>query len=189
MGEVDRPRPFCLTDGNAHAKMVADETIANETVLNGTNYRGEEMPAISRGLNILSRCIAMYRTQQYPNDDFLPVHYSYVLAICNNPGMSQDKLAKHLCLNKSNVTRHLTQLEKNGYVERRASETDKREMLVFPTEKMKEAFVEVRRITDDWNKMLSADFSEEELTVFSRILDKMIERSIEMVYPKGGCKR
>lgn len=145
------------------------------------------MPAISRGLNILSRCIATYRMQQLQNDDFLPVHHSYVLAVCNHPGMSQDKLAKHLCLNKSNVTRHLCQLEKNGYVERRVSPTDKRETLVFPTEKMLAVFPQVRRITDEWNEMLSADISEEELAVFSRVLDKMIDRSVKMVYPKGGC--
>lgn len=144
------------------------------------------MPAISRGLNILSRCIAMYRTEQLKNDDFIAVHHSYVLAVCNHPGMSQDKLAKHLCINKSNVTRHLAQLEKNGYVQRRASETDKREMLVYPTQKMLDVFPEVRRITDEWNDLLSEGISEEELAAFHRVLDKMIDRSREIVYPKGG---
>lgn len=147
------------------------------------------MAAISRGLNLLSRCIALYRTEQLKNDEFIAVHHSYVLAICNYPGMSQDRLAKHLCLNKSNVTRHLCQLEKNGYVERRASETDKREMLVYPTQKMLDVFPEVRRITDEWNKVIAEDISEEDLEVFHRVLDKMIDRSIKMVYPKGGCNR
>ena len=145
------------------------------------------MAAISRGLNILSRCIALYRNEQLKNEDFIAVHHSYVLAVCDHPGMSQDKLAKHLCLNKSNVTRHLSQLEKNGYVERRPGETDKREMLVYPTQKMLDIFPQERRITDEWNRIIAEDISEEDLEVFHRVLDKMIDRSIQMVYPKGGC--
>ena len=145
------------------------------------------MSQIIRDITEITRCGVQYRTDKLSPFGLKACHASYLSEICAHPGISQDKLARLICLNKSNVTRHLSQLEKNGYVERRPSETDKRETLVYPTQKMCDVFPEVRRITDEWNRMLSADISEEELEVFHRVLDKMIERSIRMVYPKGGC--
>ena len=58
-------------------------------------------------------------------------------------GISQEKLAKMIYINKSNVTRNLAVLEKNGYIERRPAENDKRVMLVFPTQKAQAASLAV----------------------------------------------
>ena len=72
------------------------------------------MATIMRKMNVISRCEGIYRTQQ--SKDNLPgIYHSYVFAITGNPGLSQDKLAKHMCINKSSVTRHLACLEKEGY--------------------------------------------------------------------------
>ncbi|MBQ3101080.1 MAG: MarR family transcriptional regulator [Clostridia bacterium] len=143
------------------------------------------MPAIMRSLNVIARCAAIYRTRQVDLDGLLGVHHSYILAITNNPGMSQDGLAKHLCLNKSNVTRHLACLEKEGYVERRTSENDKRETLVYPTQKMQEIYPEVLRVTREWNSLVSEGFSEEELECFGRLIEKILDRSLALI-GRGG---
>ena len=139
------------------------------------------MAAIMRKMNIISRCESIYRTQQLEEE--LPgIFHSYVLAICRKPGMSQDKLARHLCINKSNVTRHLAKLEQKGYIDRRVSEEDKRELLVYPTQHMLDLYPEVVRITKEWNALVSEDVTEEELKVFHRVLDKMLEKSKAIVY-------
>jgi DNA-binding MarR family transcriptional regulator len=139
------------------------------------------MAAIMRKMNIISRCESIYRTQQL-KEEMPGIFHSYVLVICRKPGMSQDKLARHLCLNKSNVTRHLAKLEQKGYIERRVSEEDKRELLVYPTERMLDLQPEVVRITKEWNALVSEDVTEEELEVFHRVLDKMLEKSKSIVY-------
>ena len=139
------------------------------------------MAAIMRKMNIISRCESIYRTQQLEEE--LPgIFHSYVLAICRKPGMSQDKLARHLCINKSNVTRHLAKLEQKGYIDRRVSEEDKRELLVYPTQHMLDLYPEVVHITKEWNALVSEDVTEEELKVFHRVLDKMLEKSKAIVY-------
>ena len=139
------------------------------------------MATIMRKMNIISRCESIYRTQKLEED--LPgIFHSYILTICAKPGMSQEKLAKHLCLNKSNVTRHLAKLEQKGYIERRVSEEDKRELLVYPTQKMLELRPEVSRITKEWNALVAEDVSEEELEVFHKVLDKMLDKSRAIVY-------
>ena len=73
-------------------------------------------------------------------------------------------------------------LEKEGYVERKVSETDKRETLVYPTQKMLDILPEVTDITKTWNEMVAQDISREELELFHRILDKMLDKSMEIVY-------
>lgn len=139
------------------------------------------MATIMRKMNVISRCEGIYRTQQ--SKDNLPgIYHSYIFAITGNPGLSQDKLAKHMCINKSSVTRHLACLEKEGYVERKVSETDKRETLVYPTQKMLDVLPEVTNITKAWNEMVAQDISREELELFHRILDKMLDKSMEIVY-------
>ena len=145
------------------------------------------MATIMRKMNIISRCEAQYRTQK-SEEKLQGIFHSYVLAICHRPGLSQDALAKHLCINKSNVTRHLSCLEKDGYVLRRQSEEDKREMLVFPTDKMKEIHESVIDITREWNTLIAEGISEEELSVFHSVLDRMLERSITLTYSRESDK-
>ncbi len=137
------------------------------------------MATIMRKMNIISRCEANYRTEK--SSVGLPgIYHSYVLAICKNPGLPQEKLAQHLCINKSNVTRHLAHLELEGYVERRASDSDKRETLVFPTQKMFDILSEVVAITKEWNALLAEGIDEAELKRFHEILDKMLDKAIEI---------
>lgn len=139
------------------------------------------MATIMRKMNIISRCEAIYRTQK-SSEQLQGVYHSYVFAICRNPGLSQDKLAKYLCINKSSVTRHLAHLERDEYVKRVTSEEDKREILVYPTQKMLDILPEVAKITTEWNALVAQGITEEELTLFHSILDKMLDKSIEIVY-------
>lgn len=141
------------------------------------------MATLTRKINIISRCYSSYRAKQSACN--LPgIYHSYVLAVCRNPGWSQDMLARHLCLNKSNVTRHLAYLEDNGYIERRTGEKDKREMLVYPTEKMMNILPEITAITKDWNEKMTAGISEEEYAQFMKTLEKMTANSLEIIYGK-----
>lgn len=143
------------------------------------------MASIMRKMNIISRCESVYRADK--SSDGLPgIYHSYIIIICRNPGITQDKLAKHLCINKSNVTRHLSFLENNGYVKRNVCEKDKREMLVFPTEKMLRILDEVKSITKEWNEKIAVNVPEREMEVFLEVLDKLFEKSKEIIYGEGA---
>ena len=143
------------------------------------------MAMFMRKLNSVARCAGLYRTQQ--SSAQLPgIYHSYVHAICRNPGMSQDKLSKHLCMNKSSVTRHLGYLEQNGYVERKPSAEDKREMLVYPSQKMLDIHPEVLQISKQWTALLSADITKEEMDAFLEVLDKIHIKATEIIETGGG---
>jgi len=145
------------------------------------------MATIMRKMNIISRCESIYRAEQ--SSEHLPgIYHSYIFAICKNPGITQEGLAKHLCKNKSNVTRHVTFLETNGFIERKISEKDKREMLVYPTQKMLDLLPEVREITMEWNSLIAEDIEENDLKIFHSVLDKMLEKSREIIYGGDASK-
>lgn len=142
------------------------------------------MATIMRKMNIISRCEALYRSEQKSVN--LPgLYHSYVLAICHQLGKSQDFLAKHLCMNKSSVARHLSFLEQEGYITRQICSDDKRELLVFPTEKMLAIYPEVVSITKEWNARLAEGITEEELLIFYAVLDKMMEKSQTILETEG----
>ena len=138
------------------------------------------MATIMRKLNIISRCGAIYR-EKVSSENLPGIYHSYIFAICNNPGFSQDKLAKHLCINKSSVTRHLAFLEKNGYIKREPCQKDKRELLVFPTEKMLTMKTEASNISKTWNKLVTEGISDAELELFQRVMEKMYDNSIKLI--------
>ena len=121
------------------------------------------MRKIMRKINILSRCESLYRQNSLKEKGISPCHHSYILAICRNPGMTQEQLAKYICIDKSGVARHLAHLEKNGYVERTTAENDKRSTLVYPTQKMLDILPEVKKIIEDWNSYLTDGIDEDEL--------------------------
>ena len=117
------------------------------------------MPTIMKQMNAISRAQSVFRGEALNNGELGGCHHSFVLAICYNPGMSQEQLARHICLNKSTVARTLTYLEEKGYVIRRPSEADKRITLVYPTAKMEEVLPrlqkqEIRPLTLDTDQIL-----------------------------------
>lgn len=139
---------------------------------------------LMRKVNILSRCHALYRAERLRGEELNSGFYNYVLPIHFNPGMSQEQLARHVCLDKCNVTRHLAKLEEGGYVERRPSETDKRVMLVNPTDKLEQMVPKIREINQDWTDYLLEGLSAEEVEQFEATLLKITRRAKEYVNSK-----
>ena len=135
------------------------------------------MYRIMRRINLVSRCQSNYLADKLKDTGLLPCYHGYILTVCRNPGISQEELAKFLCVNKSNVARTLAQMEERGLVERRSSAQDKRILQVFPTEQLLERLPQVRQLSRDWNSYLTAEISEEEMEVFQNVLDKIVSRA------------
>ena len=144
------------------------------------------MPKLMRQINMISRIATVYRDDRLKDSDLGACHHTYILTICRNPGISQDKLAQKIFINRSNVTRQLSYLEEKGYVERKQSPTDKRVQLVYPTEKAMEALPFVREIVGDWNDYITEGFSEDELDCLSDMLGRILANAKQHANIKGG---
>ncbi len=139
------------------------------------------MPRIMKSLNNISRCQAIYRSNNLECDGICPVHHTFIFAICRRPGSSQEELAQEICISKSTVTRTLGYLEERGYITRKATPKDKRQFEVYPTEKMLAILPRIREISQEWNRLISEGVSEEEMAVFDSVLKRMEESAKRLV--------
>jgi DNA-binding MarR family transcriptional regulator len=131
-------------------------------------------------LNNISRSQAIYRHGRITAQDLQSGHYAYCLAICRLPGRSQEELARELCVNKSTVARNLNYLEDKGYISRQPLPNDKRQLSVYPTEKLLAVQPQIRGASDEWMSLLSEGIPPEELEVFDRVLQQMEARAREI---------
>lgn len=143
------------------------------------------MHSIMKYINIISRCATQYRSDMLTDTGINGCQCTYILNICKNPGISQEKLARIICINKSNVTRQLSVLEANGFIERRCNESDKRVMEVYPTDKALKLLPKVTEVMHTWRDIVTQDFSEEEKELFSKMLERAVIRAEE--YMEGQC--
>ncbi|MBR2388519.1 MAG: MarR family transcriptional regulator [Clostridia bacterium] len=139
------------------------------------------MPRFMKMLNNISRSQAVYRQSKISADDLYSSQYAFVLAICREPGRSQEELARELCLNKSTVARTINCLEEKGYISRRSLPNDKRQFSVYPTEKMLSVLPEIRAASGEWMTLVSEGIDESELEIFNSVLERMEKRAREIL--------
>ena len=139
------------------------------------------MSKFMKMLNDISRSQAIYRHGSISAKDMQTGHYAFVLTVCEKPGRSQEEIARELCINKSTVTRNLNCLEEKGYIERTPSQTDKRQLFVYPTDKMVSVLPEVKKASEEWMNLLSEGIPENELTIFNSVLERMQTRAREII--------
>ena len=137
------------------------------------------MPHIIKTMNEITRYGMQYRTDNLEPFGLKSCHASYLLEICRNPGISQDMLARRICINKSNIARQIVVLEEGGFVERRSSQEDTRVMELYPTEKTLELLPELRKVLGGWSRYLTQDFTEEEIELLAKMLSSMRERAVQ----------
>lgn len=137
------------------------------------------MPSISRYINVISRASGMFRLTSFENEELRPYLHGYIIALTRTPGLSQEQIARRLCVDKSSVARALAVLEKMEYVERRRSDSDRRITLVYPTEKAVSSCDKIRVAFREWNEYINAAFTEEEAKQFILLLEKAARRAAE----------
>ncbi|MGN0998578.1 MAG: MarR family winged helix-turn-helix transcriptional regulator [Faecousia sp.] len=135
------------------------------------------MSQIIRDITEISRCGAQYRSDMLAPMGLKACHASYLSEICACPGISQDKLAQRICINKSNVARQVAILEEDGFVIRKSSPSDKRVLELYPTEKTLELLPQIQKIVNCWEQCLTSDLSAEEIAAVTDILLRMKEKA------------
>ena len=63
------------------------------------------MPTIMKQMNAISRAQSVFRGEALNNGELGGCHHSFVLAICYNPGMSQEQLAEKISVSRQSVSK------------------------------------------------------------------------------------
>lgn len=135
------------------------------------------MPSLMRFINRISRCFTLYRNNQLEGEGINGYQHLYIIRICRDPGISQDELVREIYVNKSSVARQLSLLEQNGFILRKPCPKDRRQLLVYPTEKARAILPRVLEVRDGWNRRLLEEFTEEEKAALSAMLERMEEKA------------
>lgn len=146
------------------------------------------MERIMKYINRVYRASVMDRENEFSNVGLSGQQLSYLLLICRNPGISQDEIAKRLYVNKSSVTRQLTQMEKNGYIDRRVSQNDKRSKRIYPSKKAHDIYPSVIEYLDQWNELLCEDLDLDHEKVVN-LLSQLAKNATGLVNEKRETRK
>lgn len=135
------------------------------------------MTQLIRDITEITRAGAEYKTAALAPYGLKGCHASYLAEICANPGISQDRLAQRICINKSNVARQAAILEEEGFIARKPSQADKRVMELYPTEKTLTLMPEITDILNKWEDFLLADLSDTEVAQVHSVLQRMRDKA------------
>ena len=135
------------------------------------------MTQIIRDMLEISRCGVQYRSDNLAQFGLKSIHASYLTEICASPGISQDRLARIICINKSNVARQAAILEEEGFITRTPSATDKRIMQLFPTQKTLDLLPRISRILTGAEAYLTADLTPEEKALLEDMVARIKEKA------------
>ena len=135
------------------------------------------MTQIIRDMLEISRCGVQYRSDYLAPMGLKSIHASYLTEVCANPGISQDKLARLICINKSNVARQAAVLEEGGFITRTPAPDDKRGLGLYPTEKTLALMPRITQINSAWEGCLTRELTGEEMELLSVLLAKMKARA------------
>lgn len=139
------------------------------------------MESFMKYIGRIARCGTMYRAAKLEPYGLNGHQHLYIIKICDNPGISQENLAKLIWINKSNVTRQLALLEQGGFIERRTDPSDKRSQLVYPTKRAHAVYPTVRQVLQEWNGRIMEGFDEQEREHFLAMLQKMLDKAEQEV--------
>lgn len=135
------------------------------------------MAHIVRDLTYIARCGAHYRNQELEALGVTGRQAGSLMAICHEPGISQEQLGKRVVLNKSNIARQLAALEDMGLVKREVSANDRRVLRCYPTEKCQEILPQIRMVYRAWRERLLQDMTPEEQEILEKLLAKIKDRA------------
>ncbi|MDD6404134.1 MAG: MarR family transcriptional regulator [Mollicutes bacterium] len=99
----------------------------------------------------------------------------YLLNYIDKEYIYQKDIEEALNLSKATVSDVLNRMEKNGLIERNTNPNDTRSKMIVLSKDTKELFENNKKRLQELEKKAKKDITQEELEIFSNILNKMIK--------------
>ncbi len=131
------------------------------------------LPPFTQNLSVILSATAADYAVQLDGTDLRGTQLPYLLAVCRHPGLSQEALARNLGVDKSNVARQLNELEHLGYLSRERDGTDRRCLVVHPTDRAFELLPRLFDVVGDCRAALFRGMSAEETELLCELIERM----------------
>ncbi|WP_019639685.1 MarR family winged helix-turn-helix transcriptional regulator [Paenibacillus fonticola] len=148
------------------------------------------MKGILREIGMIARALDSISNIEFIEYDLTRGQYLYLVRICENPGIFQEKVAELIKVDRTTASRAIKKLEKNGFIEKKNDEQNKKIKKLFPTEKGKQVYPFIKRENDYSNTVALKGFSQSEVETMFNLLER-VRKNVEQdwEYVKKGNKR
>ncbi|AWP27634.1 MarR family winged helix-turn-helix transcriptional regulator [Paenibacillus sp. Cedars] len=148
------------------------------------------MKEILREIGIIARALDSISNIEFKEYDLTKGQYLYLVRICENPGIIQEKLAEMIKVDRTTAARAIQKLEIKGFVEKKDDTLNKKIKNLYPTDKGERVYPFLKRENDYSNRVALEGLSAQEVeTIFNLLqrIRKNVERDWEFV--KKGNER
>lgn len=148
------------------------------------------MKEILREIGMIARALDSISNIEFKEYNLTKGQYLYIVRICENPGIIQEKVAEMIKVDRTTAARAIKKLEMNGFIEKREDKHNKKIKKLFPTDKGKRVYPFIKRENDHSNSVALAGFSDVEVESISHLLQR-VRKNIEVDWGsvKKGNKR
>ena len=144
---------------------------------------------ILKWLSVADRFAKLYLDGQLAPLGLNSSQYMYLLAICRQPGISQDSLMERVYVHPSNIVRTVAALESRGFLTRKPCEEDRRTWRLYPTEEACAVLGRIEEARDRTLAVLTEELSQEEQQTLGELLcraGKRMAREMNVVRKEGA---
>jgi DNA-binding MarR family transcriptional regulator len=148
------------------------------------------MKEILREIGMIARALDSISNIEFKEYDLTKGQYLYLIRICENPGIIQEKLAEMIKVDRTTAARAIKKLAMQGFIEKKDDDNNKKIKKLFPTGKGEKVYPFLKREGEYSNMVALSGFSEEEIEIIYNLLQK-VRKNIEVDWDfvKKGNKR
>lgn len=123
-------------------------------------------------IGVIARSLDSISNIEFKEYSLSKGQYLYLVRIGENPGIILQDLCELICVDKTTGSRAVNNLVKASLVVKKTEKTNKKNQLLYLTAKGEELYKVVARENEYSNNVALKGFTEEEKTIFNRLLDK-----------------
>ncbi|HFD0530694.1 TPA: MarR family winged helix-turn-helix transcriptional regulator [Enterococcus faecium] len=148
------------------------------------------MAEILRDIGMIARALDSISNIEFKEVDLTRGQYLYLVRICENPGIIQEKLAEMIKVDRTTTARAIKKLESNGMIKRLEDKENKKIKKLYPTKKGAEIYPFIIRENNYSNAVALNGLSDEEAKQLEYLLKKVCKNvSEDWNFVKKGNKR
>lgn len=148
------------------------------------------MTEILREIGMIARALDSISNIEFKEFDLAKGHYLYLVRICEQPGIIQEKVAEQIKVDRTTAARAIQKLELNGLIEKRVGKSNRKNKYLYPTAKGLEIYPNILKEHKYSDEVALNGLNADEAKLLEKMLVKVrgnIEKDWETV--KKGNKR
>ncbi|WP_431088898.1 MarR family winged helix-turn-helix transcriptional regulator [Paenibacillus sp. 8b26] len=148
------------------------------------------MKEVLREIGMIARALDSISNIEFKEYDLTKGQYLYLVRICENPGIIQEKLAEMIKVDRTTASRAIKKLVINGFIEKKEDNHNQKIKKLFPTEKGNNVYPFIKKENDYSNNVALEGFSEREVESIFNLLQRVRENiGNDWEFVKKGNKR